>query len=95
MAIAEAWELAVTKASSNLSENVIVTPVIRSETIAARLRRNLRTNSLVSPKIDLLFKCENLQRTGSFKLRGATHFISQLSDSQLRSGLVAYSTGAH
>jgi|TARA_B100000809_G_scaffold28234_1_gene24505 threonine dehydratase len=40
-------------------------------------------------------KCENLQRTGSFKIRGAHNFVSQLSDDQVSSGLITYSSGNH
>jgi len=39
------------------------------------------------------FKCENLQRGGAFKIRGATNFIFQLDAEQLRRGVVAYSSG--
>jgi len=40
-------------------------------------------------------KCENLQRAGSFKIRGAHNFVSQLSDDQLSSGIITYSSGNH
>jgi threonine dehydratase len=40
-------------------------------------------------------KCENLQRTGSFKPRGAYHRISRLSDSERSRGVVAASAGNH
>ena len=40
-------------------------------------------------------KLENLQRTGSFKLRGATYRLSQLSDDEKRRGVVAASAGNH
>ena len=40
-------------------------------------------------------KCENLQRTGSFKLRGAYVRIARLSDAQRRGGVVAASAGNH
>ncbi len=43
----------------------------------------------------LLLKCENLQRTGSFKFRGAYNRISQLSAKDLNSGIVACSSGNH
>ena len=43
----------------------------------------------------LLFKCENLQRTGSFKLRGAYVRISRLTDAERRGGVVAASAGNH
>jgi threonine dehydratase len=43
----------------------------------------------------LLLKCENLQRTGSFKFRGAYNRISQLSAEQLSQGIVASSSGNH
>lgn len=40
-------------------------------------------------------KCENLQRTGSFKIRGAYNRISNLSDEERASGVVAASAGNH
>ena len=43
----------------------------------------------------LLLKCENLQRTGSFKFRGAYNRISQLSTQELSGGIVASSSGNH
>jgi threonine dehydratase len=41
------------------------------------------------------FKCENLQRTGSFKIRGAYTRISRLSDAERARGVVAASAGNH
>ncbi len=43
----------------------------------------------------IFFKCENLQYTGAFKLRGAFNFLLQLSPEQLRRGVVAFSSGNH
>jgi threonine dehydratase len=43
----------------------------------------------------LYFKCENLQRGGSFKVRGATNKLRQLSDDARQRGVVAYSSGNH
>lgn len=40
-------------------------------------------------------KCENLQRTGSFKIRGAYHRISRLTDAEKATGVVAASAGNH
>ena len=40
-------------------------------------------------------KCENLQRTGSFKVRGAYTRIARLSDAERRRGVVAASAGNH
>lgn len=40
-------------------------------------------------------KCENLQRTGSFKFRGAYNRLVQLSPAERRRGVVAYSSGNH
>ncbi len=45
--------------------------------------------------MDLYLKMENLQRTGSFKLRGAYNKIYSLSDSERRRGVVAASAGNH
>jgi threo-3-hydroxy-L-aspartate ammonia-lyase len=43
----------------------------------------------------LFFKCENLQRMGAFKFRGAFNTLSQLTPEQRRAGVVAYSSGNH
>lgn len=43
----------------------------------------------------LYLKAESLQPSGSFKIRGATYCISQLSDEERKNGVVAYSTGNH
>src|SRR5438552_3149591 len=41
------------------------------------------------------FKCENLQRGGAFKIRGAANLILSLPESALAGGVVAYSSGNH
>ena len=43
----------------------------------------------------VLLKCENLQRTGSFKFRGAYNRISRLSDDELSGGIITVSSGNH
>lgn len=43
----------------------------------------------------VFFKCENLQRTGAYKVRGAYNLISQLSKEEKRRGVVAASAGNH
>jgi threonine dehydratase len=45
--------------------------------------------------VPVYLKCENLQRTGSYKLRGAYHHISALSDEDRARGVVAASAGNH
>jgi len=60
-----------------------------------------RTPVLTSATIDALtgakvhFKCENFQRMGAFKFRGAYNALSQLSPEQKRKGVVAFSSGNH
>ena len=44
---------------------------------------------------EVFFKCENLQRVGAFKFRGATNKIQSLSDAEKRNGVVAFSSGNH
>ena len=41
----------------------------------------------------LYFKCENFQKMGAFKMRGATNAISQLTEEQKRKGVVTHSSG--
>ena len=43
----------------------------------------------------LFFKCENLQRAGAFKIRGAYNAIATLTAEQRRNGVIAYSSGNH
>lgn len=45
--------------------------------------------------VDVTFKCENLQRAGSFKIRGAYNRIARLSEAERSSGVVAASAGNH
>src|SRR5690606_15785727 len=59
------------------------TPVLRSRTLDA----------LVGAEVHL--KCENFQRGGAFKFRGAYHAASRLSPEQLSRGIAAYSSGNH
>ncbi len=59
------------------------TPVLTSRTV------NEQTNAQV------FFKCENFQRIGAFKFRGAYNALSQLSDEQKKRGVIAYSSGNH
>ncbi|MFP8906578.1 pyridoxal-phosphate dependent enzyme [Streptomyces atacamensis] len=59
------------------------TPVLRSRTL----------DSLVGAEV--LLKCENLQRAGAFKFRGAYNAASRLSPEQLARGIATYSSGNH
>lgn len=71
-------------------------------TAQARLQGHIvRTPLLRNPVLDqvtggtILLKPECLQRTGSFKLRGATNAVLQLDAAQRRGGVVAHSSGNH
>src|SRR5271157_1195951 len=44
---------------------------------------------------NLYFKCENLQKTGSFKIRGATNAVFSLNEEEAKRGVVAPSSGNH
>ncbi|MFZ1908680.1 MAG: threo-3-hydroxy-L-aspartate ammonia-lyase [Burkholderiales bacterium] len=60
-----------------------------------------RTPTLTSSSIDALtgasvrFKCENLQRMGAFKFRGAYNALAQLPEKERRRGVITYSSGNH
>ncbi|WP_280151168.1 threo-3-hydroxy-L-aspartate ammonia-lyase [Piscinibacter sp. XHJ-5] len=43
----------------------------------------------------LFFKCENLQRTGAFKIRGACNAIAQFTPAQREAGVITFSSGNH
>lgn len=61
----------------------------------------LRTPLLPFPEVsqelgaEVRLKCENLQPSGSFKVRGAVNFLSRLSAEELERGVVTYSSGNH
>jgi len=60
-----------------------------------------RTPVLTSATVDahtgakVFFKCENFQRMGAFKFRGAYNALSQLDDEKRKRGVVAFSSGNH
>ncbi len=66
--------------------------------IAAQIHR---TPVLTSELLDqiagarLFFKCENFQKTGSFKIRGATNAVLSLPEESARRGVVTHSSGNH
>jgi threonine dehydratase len=70
-------------ASRRLAGVVIPTPLLPADAVSARVDAKVR------------LKCENLQRAGSFKIRGAYNFVSQLSDDQVSEGIITYSSGNH
>jgi len=45
--------------------------------------------------VNLYLKCENLQRTGSFKIRGALHKLSKINGVSKSNGVIAVSAGNH
>ena len=56
---------------------------------------DLLSSSSLKPSTHMYLKTENLQVTGSFKVRGAYYKISQLSDEQKKAGVIACSAGNH
>lgn len=44
---------------------------------------------------EVFIKCENFQRMGAFKFRGAYNTLCRLNDAQKRAGVVTYSSGNH
>jgi threonine dehydratase len=73
----------VRAAAQRLNGHAHRTPVLRSATLELRLGAQL------------FFKCENFQRMGAFKFRGAFNALSRLTPEQRRAGVVAYSSGNH
>lgn len=72
------------------------------ETAARRISSLVHRTPLLSSRIiseraglEVRLKCENLQRSGSFKIRGATNAMRSLSAIDRRKGVIAYSSGNH
>src|ERR1039458_9889205 len=69
-----------------------------AERIEGHARRTpVMTSSLVDERTGakVFFKCENFQRMGAFKFRGAFNALAQLTPDQKRGGVLAYSSGNH
>jgi threo-3-hydroxy-L-aspartate ammonia-lyase len=73
----------VERAAGRIAGVALRTPVVTSRTVNARIGA------------EVFFKCENLQRAGAFKFRGAYNAMSQLGEPERRRGIVAFSSGNH
>ena len=73
----------IEKAHQRISEHIHNTPILTSNSLDNELGSNL------------FFKCENFQKTGSFKIRGATNSILQLNDTEIKNGIITTSSGNH
>lgn len=73
----------VVAAAGRIAGHAHRTPVITSRTVDAEFGAQV------------FFKCENLQRMGAFKFRGAYNALSQFDAQQRRAGVVAFSSGNH
>ena len=70
-------------AAARIGAYIHRTPLLSSQSLSERLG------------VEVRLKCENLQRAGSFKIRGAMNALLQLEDAQRRRGVVAFSSGNH
>src|SRR5712671_1499794 len=69
---------------------------------ADRIRGHVHRTPVVTSRLfneatgkEVFFKCENLQRAGAFKIRGATNKILSLTDDEKKRGVAAFSSGNH
>ena len=74
---------AIREAHHRIAPRIHRTPVLTSASL----------NEIAGAEI--FFKCENLQKTGSFKIRGATNAVFSLTDEEAKRGVVAPSSGNH
>ena len=73
----------IMKAHGRIRPQVLVTPLERSNLLSATLG------------CEVMLKCDHLQPTGSFKLRGATNKMFELSPEERRKGIITSSSGNH
>ena len=74
---------AIREAHERIRPAIVHTPLYPSDVLASELGSDIR------------LKLESLQRTGSFKFRGAYNYLSQLSDDVRSTGVITYSSGNH
>lgn len=83
-------------ASRSMTAGTVTAAMVREA--ADRIKPLARRTPVLDAEVDgiqLFFKCENLQRGGSFKIRGASNLILSLTPEQLDRGIVAFSSGNH
>jgi threonine dehydratase len=73
----------VQAASKRLRGHAHITPIMSSQTLNKRVGA------------EVYLKCENFQRVGAFKFRGAYNAMSQLSDKDAKRGVITHSSGNH
>lgn len=93
----------VQSAHKMIKPHIHLTPVLTSTTLSTLASTPQSPEALdgtpfegrtpAHPKINLFFKCENLQRTGAFKVRGAFHAMMRLNDEERSRGVVTASSG--
>jgi threonine dehydratase len=89
-------------ATMNTAETAMAVTLETIREAHARIQPKIhRTPVLTSASLDeiagarVFFKCENFQRTGSFKIRGATNAVLSLTDAEAANGVCAPSSGNH
>ena len=82
------------------AESIVGIEAVRAA--AARIRPYIHHTPLLPSRsiseragVEIRLKCENLQRAGSFKIRGAMNALLQLTPEQRKNGVVAFSSGNH
>lgn len=83
MTLADPDFAAIETAALRIAPHAHRTPVLRSRTLDALAGA------------ELFFKCENLQRAGAFKFRGACNAVWSLDDAEAARGVVTHSSGNH
>ena len=73
----------ILQAAERIAPHIHHTPIMTSRTINAMFGA------------EIFFKCENLQKVGAFKARGAVNAVMQLDDNTARRGVITHSSGNH
>jgi threonine dehydratase len=67
-----------------IKDDICITPILTFPAFDSLLQQ-----------VEIYFKAELFQKTGSFKFRGACHALARLSPSELKNGVVTHSSGNH
>ena len=84
----------IVEAYQRIKPFVHQTPVLTCSTFNQQASKNCSEDGNI--KIELYFKCENLQKTGAFKARGACNAVNLLKENKANlKGIVTHSSGNH
>ena len=85
----------ITEAAGRIGDRVHRTPVLTCSAIDSAIGSTIDSTIGDQPRTRIFFKCENFQKVGAFKMRGATNAVFSLTAEDAARGVATHSSGNH